>query len=78
MEYGHSKEIIKLQTVKGKSFEKVWEFYEIFCKNYDAQQTLGEKALLKGLVVYTPNKLPQVKADLVRIDNDIIIGRTGA
>ena len=78
LEYGHNKlvtaahveEIIKLQTVKGKNFEKVCEFYEILCKNYDALQTLGEEALLKGLVVSTLNKLPQVKPDLVRVDNN--------
>lgn len=78
MEYGHSKlviaahmeEIIKSQTVIGRNYDKVREFYETLCKNYDALQTLGKDSMLKGLVVSTLNKLPQVKPDLVRIDDD--------
>ena len=66
----HMEEIIKLQTVKGRNYDKVCEFYGIFCKNYDALQTLGEDSMLKGLVVSTLNKLPQVKPDLVRTDDD--------
>ena len=66
IEYGHNKlvivahmeEIIKLQTVRGRNYDKVCEFYESLCKNYDALQTLGEE------------ELPQVKPDLVRIDDD--------
>ena len=78
LEYGHNKlviaahmeEIIKLQTVRGRNYDKVCEFYEVLCKNYDALQTLDEEAMLKGLVVSTLNKLPQVKPDLVRIDDE--------
>ena len=78
IEYGHNKlviaahmeEIIKSQTVRGRNYDKVCEFYESLCKNYDTLQTLGEEAMLKGLVVSTLNKLPQVKPDLVRIDDD--------
>ena len=66
----HTEEIIKLPTVKGRNYDKVCEFYKILCKNYDALQTLGEDCMLKGLVVSTLNKLPQVKPDLVRIDDD--------
>ena len=36
----HMEEIIKLQTVRGRNDDKVCEFYEILCKNYDALQTL--------------------------------------
>jgi hypothetical protein len=79
MEYGHNKlviaahmeEIIKLQTVRGRHYDKVCElFYESPCKNYDALQTLGEEAMLKGLVVSTLNNLPQVKPDLLRNDDN--------
>ena len=78
VEYGHNKlvtaahveEIIKLQAVKGRNYEKVCEFYETLCKNCDALATLDEEAMLKGLVVSTLNKLPQVKPDLVRMDDD--------
>ena len=55
-EYGHNKlviaahigEIIKLQTLKEKSYDKVREFYEALSKNFDALQTLGEASVLKG------------------------------
>ncbi|XP_028390705.1 uncharacterized protein LOC114515614 [Dendronephthya gigantea] len=78
VEYGHNKlvtaahveEIIKLQAVKGRNYEKVCEFYETLCKNCDALATLDEEAMLKGLVVSTLNKLPQVKPDLVRMDDN--------
>ena len=39
-------------------------------RNYDALQTLGEGDKLRGLVMTTINKLPQVKPDLVRSDDD--------
>jgi hypothetical protein len=75
-EYGHTKlvvnahmdEIITLPVIKGTNYEKIQEFYEKLSKNYDALQTLGEDNMLKGLVMTTLNKLPNVKPDLVRID----------
>ena len=62
-------EIINLTPVKGNSFEKVREFYEVLSKNYDALQTLGEADMLRGFVMTTLKKLPQVKPDLVRVDD---------
>ena len=44
------------------------EFYEKLSKNFDALQTLGEGEMLKGFVLSTLNKLPQVRPDLVRTD----------
>ena len=78
VEYGHSKlviaahmeEIIKLQTVKGRNYDEVCEFYETLCKKYDTLQTLGEDSMVKVLVVSTKRKLLQVKPDLTRIDDD--------
>ena len=65
----HMDEIINLTPVKGSSFEKVREFYEVLSKNYDALQTLGEADMLRGFVITTLKKLPQVKPDLVRVDD---------
>ena len=65
----HMDEIINLTPVKGNSFEKVREFYEVLSKNYDALQTLGEADMLRGLVMTTLKKLPQVNLDLVRVDD---------
>ena len=61
--------IINLTPVKGNSFEKVREFYEVLSKNYDALQTLGEADMSRGFVMTTLKKLPQVKPDLVRVDD---------
>ena len=41
-------------------------FYEQLFKNFDALQTLEESDMLKGFVLTTLNKLPQIKPDLVR------------
>ena len=52
--------IINLKLVKGNSFEKVREFYEVLSKNYNALQTLGEADTLRGFVMTTLKKLTQV------------------
>ena len=62
--------IINLTPVKVLCYEKVQEFYEKLSRNYDALQTLGEGDKLRGLVMTTINKLPQVKPDLVRSDDN--------
>ena len=77
-EYGHTKlvsaahmdELIHLTPVRGTSYEKVREFYEKLTRNYDALKSLGEGDTLKALVISTINKLPQVKPDLVRTDDE--------
>ena len=62
--------IVNLQVVKGSSYEKVKEFYEKASKSFDALQTLGQADMLKGFVLSTLNKLPNIKSDLVRTDNE--------
>lgn len=64
----HMEEIINLPVTRGSNYERVCEFYEKLSKNFDALQTLGEGEMLKGFVLSTLNKLPQVKPDLVRTD----------
>ena len=64
----HMEEIIILPVTRGSNYERVREFDEKLSKNYDALQTLGEGEMLKGFVLSTLNKLPQVKPDLVRTD----------
>ena len=66
----HVDEIINLPVVKGYNYMKVREFYEALSRNYDALLTLGEAEMLKGFVMTTVNKLPQVKPDLVRTDDN--------
>ena len=77
-EYGHPKHvinahmdaIINLTPVRGHNYEKVQDFYEKLSKNFDALQTLGESEKLSGFVMTTINKLPHIKPDLVRVDDD--------
>ena len=66
----HIEEIINLSPVKGINYENVQTFYEQLSKNVDALQTLGESEMLKGFVLVTLNKLPQVKPDIVRTDDN--------
>ena len=56
----HMDEIINLTPVKGTSYDKVKDFYESLSKNSDALQTLGEENMLRGFVMTTLKKLPQV------------------
>ena len=66
----HMDEIINLTPVRGSNYNKVQEFYEKLSKNFDALQTLEEGEKLHGIVMVTLNKLPQVKLDLVRVDDN--------
>ena len=66
----HMEEIINLPVTRGSNYERVREFYEKLSKNFDALQTLGEGEMLKGFVLSTLNKLPQVKPDLVITDEE--------
>ena len=66
----HMEEIINLPVIKGTNYDRVKEFYESLSKNHDALQTLGEAEMLRGFVVTTTKKLPHVKPDLVRTDDN--------
>ena len=66
----HVNEIIKLPVIRGTSYWKTLSFYEKLSKSFDALQTLGKGETLTGLVMTTINKLPHVKPDVVRVDDD--------
>lgn len=66
----HVQEIVNLPSVKGTHFLRIQEFYENLSRNYDALVTMGEADMLQGFVISTLNKLPHVKPDLVRTDDD--------
>lgn len=66
----HVQEIVNLPSVKGTHFLRIQEFYEILSKNYDALVTMGEVDMLRGFVISTLNKLPHVKPDLARTDDN--------
>ena len=70
-EYGQSKlvvnahveEIVTLPVIKGSNYLKIQEFYESVSRNYDALLTMGEADMLRGFVMSTINKIPQVRPD---------------
>ena len=66
----HVQEIVNLPSVRGTHFIRIQEFYENLSKNYDALVTMGEADMLQGFVISTLNKLPHVKPDLVRTDDN--------
>ena len=66
----HMDEIINLTSVRGSNYLRVQEFYDKLSKNFDALETLEEGDKVHGLVMTTLNKLPQVKPDLVRVDDN--------
>ena len=66
----HMDEIIKKSPVRGSNYSKVQEVYGKFSKNFDAVQTLEEGEKLHGFVMATLNRLPQVKPDPVRGDEN--------
>ena len=77
-EYGQSKllvnanveEIANLPVIKGSNYLKIQEFYESVSRNYDALLTMGEADMLRGFVMSTLNKIPQVRPDIVRTDGN--------
>ena len=66
----HVQEIVNLSSVKGTHFLRIQEFYENLSNNYDALVMMGEAGMLRGFVISTLNKLPHVKPDLVRTDDN--------
>ena len=75
-EYGQRKlvvntqveEIVNLPVIKGSNYLKIQEFYKSVSRNYDVLLTLGKANMLKGFVMSTLNKVPQVRPDIVQMD----------
>ena len=66
----HVEEIVTLPVIKGSNYLKIQEFYESVSRNYDALLTMGEADMLRGFVMSTLNKIPQVRPDIVRTDGN--------
>ena len=63
-------QIVNLPVVKGSNYLKIQKFYETVSRNYDALLTMGESNMLRGFVLSTLNKIPQVRPDIVRTDEN--------
>ena len=61
--------IIALPTVHGSQPVKIHEFYEKLATNVQALETMGKIKEMNGYVRVTLDKLPSIRADLVRLDD---------
>ena len=61
----HVEETVNLPVVKGSNYLKIQEFYESVRRNYDALLTMGEANMLRGFMMSTLNKIPQVGPNTV-------------
>ena len=68
-------QIINLSVLTGESSNRAHEFYESTLRNQDALQTMGEGTMLKGPVLPALNKSTNIKADLVRTDEEWEMGK---
>ena len=66
----HMQCIIALPTVQGSQPVKIHEFYEKLSTNIQTLETMGKTKEINGYVRVTLDKLPGVRADLVRLDDD--------
>lgn len=66
----HTQEIIALPTVYGSQPSKIQEFYGNLVTNIQALETMGKIKEINGYVWVTLDKLPGVRADLVRLDDE--------
>ena len=66
----HTQQIISLPTVQGSQPSKIHEFYENLVTNTQALETMGKIKDINGYVRVTLDKLPGIRADLVRLDED--------
>ena len=71
-EYGQSKLVMNahVEEIKGSNYLEIQEFYESMSRNYDALLTMGEADMLRGFVMSTLNKIPQVRPDILRTDEN--------
>ncbi|XP_028405750.1 uncharacterized protein LOC114528320 [Dendronephthya gigantea] len=66
----HVQQIMSLQTVRGSQPGRIHEFYGTLVTNVQALETLGKIREINGYVRATLDKLPDIRADLVRLDDD--------
>ena len=66
----HMQRIIALPTIQGSQPPRIHEFYEKLSSNIQALDTMGKLREINGYVRVTLDKLPGIRADLVRLDDD--------
>ena len=66
----HMQAIIALTIIKGSQPKKIHEFFETLVTNTQALETMGKINQVNGFVRSTLDKLPGIRADLVRLDEN--------
>ena len=66
----HTKEIIEMGVVHGTKYSRIKEFYDMLSINYEALRAMDAHKKVEGLVLSTLEKLPHVKPDLTRNDEN--------
>ena len=66
----HIQNLMSLQSVNGANPVKIHEFYEKLVTHVQILETMGKLNEIAGYVRITLDKLPGIRADLVRMDDD--------
>jgi hypothetical protein len=66
----HMQSIVSLPVVKGTQPKKIHEFFESLVTNTQALGTMGKLSQVHGFIRPTLDKLPGIRADLVRLDDE--------
>ena len=66
----HMQCIISLPTINGANPVKIHDFYNKLASNIQTLETMGKIKEIKGFVRTTLEKLPGIRADLVRMDDN--------
>ena len=68
--HAHIQQIMNLPTITGNSPTKIHEFYEKLLANIQALETMGKLREINGYVRTTIDRLPGIRSDLVRNDEE--------
>ncbi|XP_044185053.1 uncharacterized protein LOC122965145 [Acropora millepora] len=66
----HMQCIIGLSTIHGVDAAKIHEFHEKLTSHIQVLETMGKAKEIGGFVRATLDKLPDIRADLIRLDDD--------
>ena len=66
----HVRKILQLPIIHGTNPKKIYEFYESLAYSVQVLDTMGRLKEINGNVRITLDKLPQVRPNLVMLDND--------
>ena len=66
----HIQSIVALPVITGTNPTRINEFYEKLVTNIQTLESMGKEKDIRGYVRLTLDKLPGIRADLVRLDDN--------